>query len=215
MLGLLMSMAPRHRLHVVLGQSQQVGEEVERGQNPQYCRNRSACRVSLNVHRNMTPTYNLDMKLSLLFVRVWMQKDEVKSRPAGDLELKPLSRERSKLQGSVNPAKLTPTRKISKDPRIHELLPQNTSQSWRQYQSRISSPLCHQRTHGAHQHRQKRPLMASPTPHTRKATNWVAWQTGPLRARMDEMAEVEDNNTTETTEVQSYPFHPWCYTSAI
>lgn len=41
------------------------------------------------------------------------------------------------------------------------------------------------------------------TPHTRRATSWVVWQTGPQRARMDEMAEVADNNTTGTTEVRS------------
>merc|ERR1711900_16627 len=47
-------------------------------------------------------------------------------------------------------------------------------------------------------------------PHTRKATNWVAWQTGPPRERTEEMAEVGDNNTTETTEINksTVPVHP-------
>jgi len=43
--------------------------------------------------------------------------------------------------------------------------------------------------------------MAFPTPHIQKATNWVAWQTGLLKAKMVEMVEVGDNNITGTTEV--------------
>jgi hypothetical protein len=36
-----------------------------------------------------------------------------------------------------------------------------------------------------------------------KAISWVVWQTGLLRAKMVEMAEVEDNNTIGITEVRS------------
>ena len=38
--------------------------------------------------------------------------------------------------------------------------------------------------------------------HIRRATNWGAWPTGPLKAKT-EMDEEEDNNITGTTEVKS------------
>jgi hypothetical protein len=41
------------------------------------------------------------------------------------------------------------------------------------------------------------------TPHTQKATSLVVWQTGLLRAKMVEMAEVEDNNIIGIIEVRS------------
>ena len=43
--------------------------------------------------------------------------------------------------------------------------------------------------------------MASPMPHTQKATSWDAWQIGLKKAKKDVMAEA-DGNSTETTEVR-------------
>lgn len=59
--------------------------------------------------------------------------------------------------------------------------------------------------HGAHL---QLPMLLSTGSHMRpiqRATSWGEWRTGHLKEKMEEMDEVEGNNTTETTEVTIPP----------